>query len=152
MIYFPETIIQWVRCYWGYLHTIFLLAMHVNTHSVHNLILKPWRGRLLRVFSSCHVFSPPLSGLNWRSLTPAGFAHTPLLGSRTITIFGGQRWEQISSTTLSQKQFGNIKEGRIEPFSSQTIPGACKKFFIFSTNFGYTCEDCWKFFLIHQFM
>jgi hypothetical protein len=72
MIYFPETIIQWIQRYWGYLHTVFLLAMHVNTHSVHNRIPKPWRGRLLRVFSSCHVFPPPLSGLNWRSLTPTG--------------------------------------------------------------------------------
>ncbi len=31
MIYFPETIKQWVQCYWWYLHTIFLLAMHVNS-------------------------------------------------------------------------------------------------------------------------
>ncbi len=98
MIYFPETIIQWAQCYWGYLHTIFLLAMHVNTHSVHNRILKPWRGRLLCVFSSRHVFSPPLSRLNWHSLTPTGgpgpstpkmaslptgSSHTPFLGSRT---------------------------------------------------------------------
>jgi hypothetical protein len=98
MIYFPETIKQWVQCYWGYLHAFFLLAMHV--HSVHDRILKPWRGRLLSAFSSYHVFSPPLSGLNWRSLTPTGgpglftskmatlstgSAHTPLLGSWTDT-------------------------------------------------------------------
>jgi hypothetical protein len=31
MIYFPETVIQWVQCYWGYLHTIVLLAKHVNS-------------------------------------------------------------------------------------------------------------------------
>ncbi len=53
------------------------------------------------VFSSYHVFSPPLSGLNWRSLTPPGgpgpftfkmatllirSAHAPLLGPRTLRI------------------------------------------------------------------
>jgi hypothetical protein len=68
------------------------------THSVHVRVLKPWRGRLPSVFSSYHVFSPPLSGLNWRSLTPpggpgpftskmaalsTGSAHTPLPGFRT---------------------------------------------------------------------
>jgi hypothetical protein len=67
---------------------------------VHARILKPWRGRLPSVFSSYHVFSPPLSGLNWRSLTPpggpgpltskmatlsTGSAHTPLLGPRTLS-------------------------------------------------------------------
>ncbi len=31
MIYFPETIKQWVQCYWRYLHTFFLLAMHANS-------------------------------------------------------------------------------------------------------------------------
>ncbi len=41
-------------------------------YSVHARILKPWRGRLPSVFSSYHVFSPPLSELNWRSLTPPG--------------------------------------------------------------------------------
>jgi hypothetical protein len=53
------------------------------------------------VFSSCYVFSPPLSGFNWRSLTPlggpgpftskmaslsTGSAHTPSPGFRTITF------------------------------------------------------------------
>jgi hypothetical protein len=41
--------------------------------------------------------------------------------THVITIFG----------TLSQKKFGKLKEGRIEPFNSQTIPGACEKFLIF---------------------
>ncbi len=80
--------------------TCFFLAMH-TTYSLHAGILKPWRGRLLQllaVFSFCHVFSLPLSGLNWRSLFPpwgsglpfpkmaspfTGSAHTPLLGSET---------------------------------------------------------------------
>ncbi len=78
-------------------------AMH--TYSVHAGILKPWRGRLPRlpaVFSFYHVFPPPLSGLNWRSLFPlwgsdppfpkmaspfTGSAHTPLPGSGTIATF-----------------------------------------------------------------
>ncbi len=71
MIYFPETIIQWVQCYWGYLHP-FSCRLCTLTHSVHACVLKPWRGRLPSVFSSYHVFSSPLSGLNWRSLTPPG--------------------------------------------------------------------------------
>ncbi len=85
--------------YWRYLH-YFLLVMHVNTHSVHNRILKPWWGRILCVFPSHHVLSPPLSKLNWHSLTPTGgpgpptpkmaspptgSAHSPFSGSRTFT-------------------------------------------------------------------
>jgi hypothetical protein len=48
------------------------VAMH-TTYSVHTGILKPWRSRLPwlpAVFSFYHVFSLPLSGLNWRSLFP----------------------------------------------------------------------------------
>ncbi len=71
MIYFPETIIQWIRYYWEYLHT-FSSKLCTLTHTVHARVLKPWRGRLPSVFSSCHVLSPPLSGLNWRSPTPLG--------------------------------------------------------------------------------
>jgi hypothetical protein len=78
-----------------------LAVMHISTHSVHNRILKPWRGRLLCVFSSRHVSSPPLSRLNWCSLTPVGgpgppipkmafpptgSAHTPSSGSRTRSV------------------------------------------------------------------
>jgi hypothetical protein len=84
--------------------TCFFPAMH-TTYSVHAGILKPWRGRLpwpLAVFSFCHIFSLPWSGLNWRSLFPpwgssprfpkmappfTGFAHTPLPGSETLTAF-----------------------------------------------------------------
>ncbi len=66
--------------------TCIFLAVH-TTYSVHAGILKSWRGRLpwLRViFSSYHVFSLPLSGLNWRSSFPpwgSGHAH-PLTGIR----------------------------------------------------------------------
>ncbi len=98
MIYFPETIIQWVRYYWEYLHT-FSSRLCTLTHTVQARVLKPWRGRLPSIFSSYHVFSPLLSGLNWRSLTPpggpgpfiskmatlsTGSAHTPSPGFRTV--------------------------------------------------------------------
>ncbi len=100
MIYFPETIIQ--------KDTIPVMVMlyncctmHNNTHSVHNRLLKPWWGRLLCPQSSCLVFPPPLSGLNWCSLSPLGgpgpptpkvaspfpgSAHTPSPGFRTVNI------------------------------------------------------------------
>jgi hypothetical protein len=88
------------------------------THSVHARILKPWRGRLPSVFSLYHVFSPPLSGLNWRSLTPSGgpgpftskittlstgSAHTPSLGSKTVTwqvIFSYLGWQDFHGPGL----------------------------------------------------
>ncbi len=75
---------------------------------MHAGILKPWRGHLPwlpAVFSFYHVFSPPLSGLNRRSLFPlwesgppfpkmappfTGSAHTPLPGSGTIISITSQ--------------------------------------------------------------
>jgi hypothetical protein len=98
MIYFPETIIQWVQCYNWYLHLS--LAMYVDTYSVHGRSLKSWCGRLPCFQPSCHVFPSPLSGLNWCSLAPiggpgpptprvaslpTGSTHTPLSGYRTLT-------------------------------------------------------------------
>ncbi len=59
---------------------------------------------ILGLLSSCHVFSPPLSGLNWRPLflplgsgpsfpimaAPfTGSAHTPLPGSGTVLVSDG---------------------------------------------------------------
>ncbi len=107
MIYFPETIntiSTRIQCH-RHIH-LFLLKLCTLTYSVHAGILKPWRGCLLWllvVFPSYHVFSLPLSGLNWRSLFPpwgssppfpkmatpfTGSAHTPLSGSRTISFWG----------------------------------------------------------------
>ncbi len=103
MIYFPETIntMSTTNTISPTHSLASSLAMH-STYSVHAGILKPWRGRLpwpLVVFSSYHVFTLPLSGLNWRSLFPpwgfgppfpkmappfTGSAHTPLSGSGTI--------------------------------------------------------------------
>ncbi len=106
MIYFPETIIQWIRHYWEYLHTS-SSKLCTLTHTVHARVLKPWRGHLPSVFSSCHVLLPPLSGLNWHSLTPlggpgpftskmaslfTGSTHTPSPGFRT-----GMSWERAQS-------------------------------------------------------
>jgi hypothetical protein len=80
-----------------------LLVMHVDTYSVHNRLPKPWWGRLLCFYPSRHVFSPTLSRLNWRSLTPTGgpgpptpkvaslptgSAHTPFSGSGTLRSLG----------------------------------------------------------------
>ncbi len=97
--------------------------MH-TTYSVHAGILKPWRGPLpwlLVVFPFYHVFSLPLSGLNWRSLFPpwgsgppfpkmappfTGSAHTPLPGSRTIRIANGIL-QALRNWTLKQ-QLHNI--------------------------------------------
>ncbi len=80
----------------GLLH--YCCTMHNGTHSVHNRSLKPWWGRL-PCSQTFYVFSPPLSGLNWHSLsivggpgppTPKvvspllGSAHTPLPGYGTV--------------------------------------------------------------------
>jgi hypothetical protein len=90
------------------------------THSVHACILKPWRGRLPSAFSSYHIFSPLLSGLNWLSLTPTGgpgpstskmaalptgSAHTPLLGSRTVWVHAERSIQQsrCSNTYVKAK-------------------------------------------------
>ncbi len=118
MVLAPNDLFSWnnkYNKYYGYnvinTFTCFFLAMH-TTHSVHAGILKPWRGRLpwpLVVFSFCHVFSLPLSGLNWRPLFPpwgssppfpkmappfTGSAHTPLPGSGTICM--GHSLREIS--------------------------------------------------------
>jgi hypothetical protein len=84
----------------GYLH--YCWSMHDDTYSVHDRPSKPWWGRLPCFRTFCYVFSPPLSRLNWRSLSPIGgpgppapkvafpllgSAHTPFPGSRTIHIY-----------------------------------------------------------------
>ncbi len=77
--------------------------MHDDTYSVRDRPLKPWWGCLPCFRAFCYVFSPPLSRLNWRSLSPiggpgppapkvasppSGSAHTPFLGSRTLRAKG----------------------------------------------------------------
>ncbi len=111
MVLAPNDLFSWNNKYNKYIEynntdtfTCSFLAMH-TTYSVHAGILKPWRGCLpwpLVVFSSYHVFTLPLSGLNWRSLFPpwgsgppfpkmappfTGSAHTPLSGYGTINIY-----------------------------------------------------------------
>ncbi len=100
MVLAPNDLFSWNNKYNKYneynitdIFTCFFLAMH-TTYSVHAGILKPWRGRLpwpLVVFSSYHVFSLPLSGLNWRSLFPPWGSGPPFpkmappfTGSRTL--------------------------------------------------------------------
>ncbi len=108
MVLAPNDLFSWNNKYNKYLgynvtdiFTCFFLAMH-TTHSVHAGILKPWRGCLPwppAFFSFYHVFSLPLSGLNWRPLFPlwgsgppfpkmappfTGSAYTPFPGSGTV--------------------------------------------------------------------
>ncbi len=107
MVLAPNDLFSWNNKYNKYhrynvidIFTCFFLAMH-TTHSVHAGILKPWRGPWPpAVFSFYHVFSLPLSRLNWRLLFPpwvsgppfpkmappfTGSAHTPLPGSGTLS-------------------------------------------------------------------
>jgi hypothetical protein len=98
MIYFPETIIQWNTILAIYM-SHYCRLMHNDTYSVHDSSLKPWWSRLPRSQTFYYVFSPPLSRLNWCSLSPIGgpgpptpkvaspllgSPHTPFPGSRTI--------------------------------------------------------------------
>jgi hypothetical protein len=98
MIYFPETI-DTINTMSPKIFTHFLLGLCTWIYSVHARILKSCRGSLPwppAIFSFCHVFPLPLSGLNWCSLSPlggpgpspskmaplfTGSAHTPLPGS-----------------------------------------------------------------------
>ncbi len=107
MVLAPNDLFSWNNRYNKYSVTnIFtqhiLLELCTWTHSVHARALKPRRGSLPwppAIFSFCHVFPLPLSGLNWRSLSPLGGlgpspskmappftgpAHTPLPGSGTL--------------------------------------------------------------------
>ncbi len=79
MVMAPNNLFSWNNKYNKYIVTkdiyTFFLMLCTWTHSVHARILKPWRGSLPwlpAISSSCHVFLPPLSGLNWRSLSPLG--------------------------------------------------------------------------------
>ncbi len=47
-------------------------TMHNSTHSVHKRLLKVWRARLLRLWPSCYVSSPPLSEANCQHFPPPG--------------------------------------------------------------------------------
>ncbi len=45
-------------------------TMHNSTHSVQKRLLKVWRARLLRLWQSCYVSSPPLSEANCQPFPP----------------------------------------------------------------------------------
>ncbi len=76
MVMAPNDLFSWNNRYNKYnvttIFTNFLLKLCRWTHSVHARVLKPWRGSLPwpPAISFYHVFPPPLSGLNWRSLSP----------------------------------------------------------------------------------
>ncbi len=79
MVIAPNDLFSWNNRYNKYsvtnIFTHFLLELCTWTHSVHARILKPWRGSLPwppAISSFCHVFPLPLSGLNWRPLSPLG--------------------------------------------------------------------------------
>jgi hypothetical protein len=104
MVIAPNDLFSWNNKYNEYnvtrdIYTLSSWRLCTSTHSVHARVLKPWRGSLPSISSSYHVFPPPLSGLNWRSLSPlggpgpftskmvplsTGSAHTPLPGFRTL--------------------------------------------------------------------
>ncbi len=124
MIFFPETIDTISTMSSIYLHTShFLLELCTWTYSVQAPVLKPWRGGLpwLPAISTfCHVLPLPLSGLNWRSLSPlggpgpspskmvplfTGSAHTPLPGSGTLETL----WEKSKPLQSSRYSSGNSK-------------------------------------------
>jgi hypothetical protein len=119
MIYFPETIntISTLNTIIADTFTCSFSAVH-TTYSVHAGILKPWRCLpwLLDVFPFYHVLPVPLSGFNWRSLSPpwgsgppvpkmappfTGSTHTPSLGSGTIPLKArsGNRFLRPGRTT-----------------------------------------------------
>ncbi len=106
MVMTPNDLFSWNNIYNEHnvtvdIHTFFL-KLCTWTYSVQARLLKPWWDdlpRLPAISSFCHVFPPPLSGLNWRSLSPfggpgpstskmaplsTGSAHTPLQGFRTV--------------------------------------------------------------------
>jgi hypothetical protein len=105
MVLAPNDLFSWNNntmrhsAYDRYLH--YCWSMHNDTYSVHDRSLRPWWGRLPLFQPSCYVFSPPLSRVNWSSLSPTGVpgppspkvaslplgsAHTPFPGSRTSTV------------------------------------------------------------------
>ncbi len=103
MVLAPNDLFSWNNNTMSYILTMDMLhyccLMHNDTYSVHDRSLKPWWSRLPCLQSFCYVFSPPLSGLNWRltSLfggpgppTPKmaspllGSPHTPFPGSGTV--------------------------------------------------------------------
>jgi hypothetical protein len=105
MIYFPETIytmitmLPWIFTLssWSYACELTLCKLAFWSNDA----MKQWNNdlpRLPSISSFYHIFPPPLSGFNWRSLSPfggpgpftskmvplsTGSTHTPLQGFRT---------------------------------------------------------------------
>ncbi len=106
MIYFPKKIIQCNTILaMDMLH--YCRLMHNDTYSLHDRSLKPWWSHLPRSQTFYYVYSPPLSRLNWCSLSPIGGpgpptpkVASPLLGS-VHTPFPGSRTLKLSAETCS---------------------------------------------------
>jgi hypothetical protein len=52
-------------------------TMHNSTHTVHKRLLKVWRARLLRLWPSCYVSSPPRSEADCQPFPPPGTPGPP---------------------------------------------------------------------------
>jgi hypothetical protein len=76
MVLAPKDLFSWNNNTMSYILIMDMLhyccPMHNDTYSVHNRSLKPWWSRLPCFRSFCYVFSPPLSGFNWRLTSPFG--------------------------------------------------------------------------------
>jgi hypothetical protein len=92
MIYFPETIIQWIQCCIGYLHLLCpwsFLGVMMGSSSLlpailSRLYISPVRTQLTLTGPYWGPRSPhPKSGV-----FPTGSAHTPFSGSGTNTTMG----------------------------------------------------------------
>jgi hypothetical protein len=104
MVLAPNDLFSWNNNTMSYILVMDMLhyccPMHNDTYSVQNRSLKPWWSRLPCLQSFCYLFSPPLSGFNWRLTSPfggpgpptpkkastlLGSPHTPFPGSGTGT-------------------------------------------------------------------
>jgi hypothetical protein len=104
MVLAPNDLFSWNKNTMSYILVMDMLhyccSMHNDNYSVHYRSLKPWWSCLPCLQSFCYVFSPPLSGFNWRLTSPfggqgpptpkmasplLGSPHTPFPGSGTAT-------------------------------------------------------------------
>ncbi len=99
--------------------------MHVNTHSVHNRFPKPWWGRLLCSFPSCHVTSsclpcPNSTDAHWPQLgapvPPPPKWHPLPQGQRTLPFQGPEQLFFFLLTLLPL----SWQACRYRPFPSDT--------------------------------
>jgi hypothetical protein len=85
-----------------------------DTHSVHNYLLKSWWSRLLCPRSSCYVFPPALSRINWCSLPIPGGPGPPT--PKVASLFPG------SAHSLPMVQKSTYGKFRMYVAHSEWIP------------------------------